>query len=128
VKVKDLLVIETGLGMGWPNVTRTLGGFRARVMKVEPAAKLDFGKEPGSLPPRPPRTRSGRRTWWAEQRQGERDAQLQDRGPAVSGLGTVKACAHEIAVVWRLAEAVAVIFRSGDGLASIYKHDYTDEC
>jgi crotonobetainyl-CoA:carnitine CoA-transferase CaiB-like acyl-CoA transferase len=44
VKLKDLLVIETGPGMAGPYVTRTLRDFGARVIKVESASKLDFGK------------------------------------------------------------------------------------
>lgn len=44
MKLKDLLVIETGPGMAGPYVTRTLRDFGARVIKVESASKLDFGK------------------------------------------------------------------------------------
>jgi crotonobetainyl-CoA:carnitine CoA-transferase CaiB-like acyl-CoA transferase len=44
VKLSDLLVIETGPGMAGPYVTRTLRDFGARVIKVESASKLDFGK------------------------------------------------------------------------------------
>lgn len=49
MKLKDLLVIETGPGLAGPLVTRTLGDFGARVLKVESSTKLDFGK--ARLPP-----------------------------------------------------------------------------
>jgi crotonobetainyl-CoA:carnitine CoA-transferase CaiB-like acyl-CoA transferase len=49
MKIKDLLVIETGPGLAGPLVTRTLGDFGARVLKIESATKLDFGK--ARLPP-----------------------------------------------------------------------------
>jgi len=44
MKTSDLLVIETGPGMAGPYVTRTLRDMGARVIKVESATKLDFGK------------------------------------------------------------------------------------
>jgi crotonobetainyl-CoA:carnitine CoA-transferase CaiB-like acyl-CoA transferase len=44
VKISDLLVIETGPGMAGPYVTRALRDMGARVIKVESASKLDFGK------------------------------------------------------------------------------------
>jgi crotonobetainyl-CoA:carnitine CoA-transferase CaiB-like acyl-CoA transferase len=49
MNIQDLLVIETGPGLAGPLVTRTLGDFGARVLKVESATKLDFGK--ARLPP-----------------------------------------------------------------------------
>jgi crotonobetainyl-CoA:carnitine CoA-transferase CaiB-like acyl-CoA transferase len=50
MQIKDLLVIETGPGLAGPLVTRTLGDFGARVLKIESATKLDFGK--ARLPPK----------------------------------------------------------------------------
>jgi crotonobetainyl-CoA:carnitine CoA-transferase CaiB-like acyl-CoA transferase len=49
VRFKNLLVIETGPGLAGPLVTRTLGDLGARVLKIESATKLDFGK--ARLPP-----------------------------------------------------------------------------
>lgn len=50
MKIRDLLVVETGPGMAGPLVTRTLGNLGARVLKIESATKLDFGK--ARLPPK----------------------------------------------------------------------------
>lgn len=47
--LSKLLVIETGPGLAGPLVTRTLGDFGARVIKVESNTRLDFGKT--RLPP-----------------------------------------------------------------------------
>lgn len=44
MKFEELLVIETGPGLAGPLVTRTLRDFGARVIKIESAARLDFGK------------------------------------------------------------------------------------
>jgi crotonobetainyl-CoA:carnitine CoA-transferase CaiB-like acyl-CoA transferase len=49
LKIKDLLVIETGPGMAGPLVTRTFENLGARVIKIESSTKIDFWK--ARLPP-----------------------------------------------------------------------------
>jgi crotonobetainyl-CoA:carnitine CoA-transferase CaiB-like acyl-CoA transferase len=49
VKLRDILVVETGPGFAGPLVPRTLGDFGARLIKIESATKVDIDK--GRIPP-----------------------------------------------------------------------------